>query len=160
MLINLFGNWINPQNIISVTSAENSNGVPVTKVVFANNAESNFNLEFADKNTTEVATEINNAISAGRKTAFADRGGSRGGGGDRGGFKRKFDDRGDRGSRGGDRGVERGGFKKKFDDKPERNSEEFKEKVRDDFKKKKFEGGRKFESKGRGDFKPKRRKDY
>lgn len=155
MLINLFGNWINPQNIISVTSAENANGVQVTKVIFSNNAESNFNLEFADKNTTEVATEINNAISAGRKTAFADRGGSRGGG-DRGGFKRKFDDRGDRGSRGGDRG----GFKKKFDDKPDRGSEEFKEKVRDDFKKKKFEGGRKFESKGKGDFKPKRRKDY
>ena len=135
MLINLFGNWINPQNIISVTSAENANGVQVTKVIFSNNAESNFNLEFADKNTTEVATEINNAISAGRKTAFADRGGSRGGG-------------------------DRGGFKRKFDDKPDRGSEEFKEKVRDDFKKKKFEGGRKFESKGKGDFKPKRRKDY
>jgi hypothetical protein len=177
MLINLFGTWINPQNILAVTATDSA-----AKVIFSHNTENGFSLEFSGKSASDVANEINNAIAAAKKSSFAERGerrgggdrggykGSRGGdrGGDRGGYKGNRDrgDRPDRGDRGGYKGGgDRGGYKggRDRDDRGEGKSfernDEFKEKVRDDFKKKKFEGGRKFEAKGRGDFKPKKRRE-
>lgn len=149
MLVNIFGRWINPQNILAVISSSDNPEEKTTKIIFS--SEAGFSLEFNDKTPFEVASEINTAIAANRKSSFGDRG-ERRGGGDRGGFKG-----GDRGGRGGDRG----GFKKKFDrdERPAHGSDEHKEKVRKDFSDRK-EGGRKFESPNRRDFKPKKRKDW
>jgi len=162
MLINIFGNWINPVNIIAVTATDTS-----AKIIFS--GTNNFSPEFEGKSVEEVAGAINTALAEAKKAASAERsasrgfkGGDRGGrggdrGGDRGGFRKKFDDRGDRGGRdGGDRG-----FKKSFDrdSKPARGSDEHREKVKGDFSKRK-EGGGKFESKSRKEFTPKKRKDW
>jgi hypothetical protein len=183
MLINLFGNWINPQNLISITSANNAEGNKVSKVIFAS---SDFSLEFTDKTAAEVAVEINTAISASRKVASesrsadrgykgsSDRGGYKGGGGDRGGYKGGGGDRGGyKGSRGGDDrggykgssdrggykgGGDKGGYKGSSDrgdraPRPERSG--------DDYKKKSYDGDSKPAPRSRtGDFKPKKRKEY
>ncbi len=164
MLINLYGRWVNPQNILAVINDTTESGEKITRVVF-NTAEKGFVVEFTDKSTDDVAGEINKAIAATKKPEFKGRG-------DRGGEKRGFGgggfkgrgDRGDRGDRGGDRGRggdrdrgDRGDFKKKFDgDRPERSSE-YKDKVREEFSDRK---NKKFESRDRGDFKPKKRKDW
>ena len=180
MLINLFGNWINPQAIISITSADNSEGNKVSQVIFAS---SDFKLEFTDKTAAEVAVEINTAIAANRKVASESRSADRGykGGGDRGGYKGGGDRGGDRGgykgSRGGgdrDRG-DRGGYKGGSDrggykggdrgdrgPRPERSGDDRKEYgSRDDFKKKGYDSDGKPVPRSRtGDFKPKKRKEY
>ncbi len=170
MLINLFGRWVNPTNILAVVTATANVEEKASKVIFSSGAEGGFTLEIKDKTPTEVASEINAQITASRKSAFADKGERRGGGdrgrsgggykggGDRGGYKGGGDrDRGDRGGYKG--GGDRGGYKKR-DERPAHGSDEHVEKVREDFSKKKFEGGRKFESKNKGDFRPKKRKEY
>ncbi len=166
MLINIQGRWINPHNMVAVIPA----GEGAAKVVF----NGGYELEFAGAVAIDLATEINNLLAA-QKKERGDRPGGRSGGfkrdGDRGGFKREggFKRDGDRGDRGGykgdrdrgDRGGDRGGYKKKFDrdDKPAYNSDERKERVREDFGDRKS-GGKKFESKERKEFKPKKRKEW
>jgi len=174
MLINLFGRWVNPQNILAVISATENAEDKNSKIIFNNSSEAGFVLEINDKNPAEIAAEINTALAAAaanKKSAYAgssDRGGYKGGG-DRGGYKGGGDRGGYKGSsdRGGDRD---GGFKKKFDrpersersEKPAYSSDDRKEKVREDFgdRKKKFDPSKKFSSSDRGDFKPKKRKDW
>jgi len=170
MLINIFDNWINPQNILGVINTNDVEGHRVSKIIFSGYNEAEFNIEFRDKTIAEVAAEINTAVAAARKASSEARGERREGGGSRGGYKSGGDRGGYKGGgdRGGYKGGGKGGFKDRGDRgdrgdrerKPERGGEEHKGQVREGFAKKKFEGGKKYESRDRGDFKPKKRKDW